>query len=143
MILRWETFRSLEVNAPSEFGNVVELVYGDILASVEKLHPIFLFAGGLGLLLLSFKLIDGVMANLSGEDLAESRFEFWNKKWPMFGLGCLVALVTMSVSIALTILVPLVAKGYAKREDVDPIHHGSQHHHSWRYYAGCLRLELA
>jgi sodium-dependent phosphate cotransporter len=38
----------------------------------------------------------------------------------MFGLGCLVALVTMSVSVALTLLVPLVAKGYAKREHILP-----------------------
>ena len=38
----------------------------------------------------------------------------------MFGLGCLVALITMSVSVALTVLVPLVAKGYAKREDIIP-----------------------
>ena len=38
----------------------------------------------------------------------------------MFGLGCAVALVTMSVSVALTVLVPLVAKGYAKREDIVP-----------------------
>ncbi len=38
----------------------------------------------------------------------------------MFGLGCLVALVTMSVSVALTVLVPLVAKKYVKREDIVP-----------------------
>ncbi len=38
----------------------------------------------------------------------------------MFGLGCAVALVMMSVSVALTVLVPLVAKGYAKREDILP-----------------------
>ena len=38
----------------------------------------------------------------------------------MFGLGCLVALITMSVSVALTVLVPLVAKGYVKREDILP-----------------------
>ena len=38
----------------------------------------------------------------------------------MFGLGCLVALVTMSVSVALTVLVPLVAKKLVKREDIIP-----------------------
>ena len=38
----------------------------------------------------------------------------------MFGLGCLVALIAMSVSVALTVLVPLVAKGYVKREDILP-----------------------
>jgi sodium-dependent phosphate cotransporter len=38
----------------------------------------------------------------------------------MFGLGCAVALVTMSVSVALTILVPLVAKNVVRREYVLP-----------------------
>jgi sodium-dependent phosphate cotransporter len=38
----------------------------------------------------------------------------------MFGLGCAVALVTMSVSVALTILVPLVAKNVVRREHVLP-----------------------
>ncbi len=42
------------------------------------------------------------------------------KKWPMFALGCLVALVTMSVSVALTVLVPLVSKKYVKREHILP-----------------------
>ena len=38
----------------------------------------------------------------------------------MFALGCAVALVTMSVSVALTILVPLVAKNVVRREHVLP-----------------------
>ena len=38
----------------------------------------------------------------------------------MFGLGCLVAFLTLSVSVALTLLVPLVANGYLKREDTIP-----------------------
>jgi hypothetical protein len=38
----------------------------------------------------------------------------------MFGLGCLVAFLTLSVSMALTVLVPLVANGYLKREDTIP-----------------------
>jgi hypothetical protein len=38
----------------------------------------------------------------------------------MFALGSLVALVTMSVSVALTVLVPLVAKKYVKREHILP-----------------------
>src|SRR3546814_1899082 len=40
--------------------------------------------------------------------------------WVMFGIGCLVALLTLSVSMALTVLVPIVANGYLKREDTIP-----------------------
>ena len=38
----------------------------------------------------------------------------------MFLVGCGVALLTLSVSVALTVLVPLVAKGYLKKEDTLP-----------------------
>jgi Na+/phosphate symporter len=78
------------------------------------------FLGGLGVLLVSFKLLDTVMPNMDGEHMSEARLAWLRKKWPMFALGCLVALVAMSVSVALTILVPLVAKGYVKREDILP-----------------------
>ena len=38
----------------------------------------------------------------------------------MFALGCLVATLTLSVSVALTVLVPLAAKGYVKRDEALP-----------------------
>jgi len=95
-------------------------VYGGLLDRVEGLPAAVIFLGGLGVLLLSFKLIDAVMPRLDDGAIESSRAAWLRRKWPMFGLGCLVALITMSVSVALTILVPLVAKGYAKREDILP-----------------------
>ena len=38
----------------------------------------------------------------------------------MFALGCLVATLTLSVSVALTVLVPLASRGYIKREESIP-----------------------
>ena len=38
----------------------------------------------------------------------------------MFALGCLVATLTLSVSVALTVLVPLAFKGYIKRDEALP-----------------------
>jgi Na+/phosphate symporter len=40
--------------------------------------------------------------------------------WTMFLLGCLVATLTLSVSVALTVLVPLAVKGYVKRDEALP-----------------------
>ncbi|MGH2555360.1 MAG: hypothetical protein ACRDHO_06550, partial [Actinomycetota bacterium] len=42
------------------------------------------------------------------------------KPWPMFFLGCLAALLTLSVSVAITALVPLAAKGYVDRREAMP-----------------------
>ena len=42
------------------------------------------------------------------------------KKWPMFLVGCGVTFLTLSVSVSLTLLVPLVAKGYLRRANTLP-----------------------
>jgi sodium-dependent phosphate cotransporter len=60
------------------------------------------------------------MPAFSEETITGTKLAWLKKKWPMFALGSLVALVTMSVSVALTVLVPLVVKGYVKRESIIP-----------------------
>lgn len=119
-LLRWQPFHDLQLVFPQQFGDLIDLVYGGLLARVEELPGLVNFLAGLGVLLLSFKLIDGVMPAMDEGAIGEDRLTWLRRKWPMFGLGCLVALVTMSVSVALTVLVPLVAKKYVKREDILP-----------------------
>lgn len=119
-LLYWGPFSRLDLRFPAQFNNVVDLIYDPILARVEHLPAAVVFLGGLGILLLSFKLIDTVMPTLSQETITSSKLSWLTKKWPMFALGSFVALVTMSVSVALTVLVPLVVKGYVKREAIIP-----------------------
>jgi solute carrier family 34 (sodium-dependent phosphate cotransporter) len=119
-LLRWHPFHALDLQFPNQFADLIDLVYGGLLTRVENLPGAVLFLGGLGVLLLSFKLIDAVLPSLDGEAIGARRLSWLRRKWPMFGLGSLVALVTMSVSVALTVLVPLVAKKYVKREDILP-----------------------
>jgi len=42
------------------------------------------------------------------------------RPWPMFALGCVVATLVLSVSVALTVLVPLASRGYVKRDQSIP-----------------------
>jgi solute carrier family 34 (sodium-dependent phosphate cotransporter) len=119
-LLHWDPFRQLEVQFPAQFGDLIDLIYGGLLQYLKQLPAPLLFLGGLGILLLSFKLLDTVLPEMREELLVESRLGWLLSKWPMFGFGCLVALVTMSVSVALTVLVPLVARGRVKREDIIP-----------------------
>jgi len=120
-ILQWGPFQEVNLTFPAQFSDLIDVVYGPILDRVSDLSPILLFVGGLGILLIAFKLIDDVVPEMSEEKIEHSRALQWlRKKWPMFGLGCLVALVTMSVSVALTVLVPLVTKKYVKREHIFP-----------------------
>ena len=118
-ILSWAPFHSLQLTFPHQFTDIIDLVYGGLLARVEGWNAGIIFAGGLAALLLSFKLIDAVMPELDEQRLGR-RSSWVRRKWPMFALGSLVALITMSVSVALTVLVPLVSKRYVKREDIIP-----------------------
>ena len=119
-ILKFPPFHALNLEFPNQFKDLLDLIYGGILDRVETWPAILVFLGGLGVLLLAFKLIDAVMPELNEETLGEKRVAWLRQKWPMFALGSLVALITMSVSVALTVLVPLVSKKYAKREDIIP-----------------------
>ena len=120
LLLRWEPFQGLTLQFPHQFGDLIDLIYGGLLGRIESWPGLVVFLGGLGVLLLSFKLIDAVIPELDEERLGERRISWLRRKWPMFALGCIVALITMSVSVALSVLVPLVSKKYAKREDIVP-----------------------
>jgi hypothetical protein len=119
-LLQWGPFHSIELQFPHQFAGIIDVIYGGLLARVENLPGGLIFLGGLGVLLVSFKLLDTVMPELDEQTLGEHRLRWLRAKWPMFALGSLVALITMSVSVALTVLVPLVAKKYVKREDILP-----------------------
>jgi solute carrier family 34 (sodium-dependent phosphate cotransporter) len=119
-LLRWDTFHSLELSLPGQLIDLIDLVYGPLLDWAETYSPALVFLGGLACLLLAFKLIDTVLPTLDSDSLQSSRANWLTRKWPMFFLGCAVALVTMSISVALTVLVPLVAKRYVKVDHVLP-----------------------
>jgi solute carrier family 34 (sodium-dependent phosphate cotransporter) len=119
-LLRWDTFRSVELSLPGQLIDLIDLVYGPLLDRAETYSPALVFLGGLACLLLAFKLIDTVLPTLDADSLQSSRGSWLTRKWPMFFLGCAVALVTMSISVALTVLVPLVAKRYVKVDHVLP-----------------------
>jgi sodium-dependent phosphate cotransporter len=118
-LLAWEPYSNVELTFPGQFVDLIDLVYGDVVERAEELPAPVVFLLGLGVLLLAFKLIDAVLPDL--DDASVSRRPAWlRRKWPMFALGSAVALVTMSVSVALTVLIPLVAKNVVRREYVVP-----------------------
>jgi sodium-dependent phosphate cotransporter len=79
-----------------------------------------LFVAGLAMLLVSVRLVDLALPEAADAAALEEHSDWRSRKWVMFGVGSLDALVTMSVSVALTVLVPAVAKGYFRRRQVMP-----------------------
>lgn len=110
----------VNLHAPPSFGNLVNLLYGWMLNRIDSWPPGLLFVGGLILLLVAFKAVDTLVPEVDEARLEGSRVTWLRRKWPMFALGIVVVIATLSVSVALTVLVPLVAKGYVKREDLIP-----------------------
>jgi sodium-dependent phosphate cotransporter len=82
--------------------------------------PALLFVAGVALLAVSFKVLDAMVPAVDETRLRGSRLTWLQGKWPMFALGIVVVIATLSVSVALTVLVPLVAKGYVKRDNLIP-----------------------
>jgi sodium-dependent phosphate cotransporter len=76
---------------------------------------------GLAVLWVSFYLFDRVLPEL---DLQQSRFSqvarLVYRPLPMFILGSALTLITLSVSLSLSLLVPLSARGYIRRENAIP-----------------------
>jgi Na+/phosphate symporter len=79
-----------------------------------------LFLVGLATILVSFNLMDRVLPHVDSDATASKRTAWLKHPWTMFLLGCLVATLTLSVSVALTVLVPLAVKGYVKRDEALP-----------------------
>ena len=98
--------------------SVTDALFGWLPDLLEGAIPGWaLFPIGVGILLGAFSCFDRVLPTVGSDRFAGSRL---SSPWVMFGLGCLVAFLTLSVSMALTLLVPLVANGYLKREDTIP-----------------------
>jgi sodium-dependent phosphate cotransporter len=120
-LLKFGVLDGVHWQASSEINGVIDAAWGPIVSLADRMLPgPLLLVLGLGVILGSFKLLDQVLPSLDGERQAGTREHWLKKPWPMFALGMLAALLTLSVSVALTVLVPLASKGYIRREEAIP-----------------------
>ena len=111
----------LQIGTSPSIRSATDVAFGPVLDAARAILPEWgLFPAGIVVLLVGFWMIDKVMPSVGAEQ-AEQRSDAWYKrKWAMFWLGCGVCLLTLSVSVSLTVLVPLVAKGYLRRANTLP-----------------------
>jgi sodium-dependent phosphate cotransporter len=121
LILRLGWLDGIQWTASGELQNFIDVGWGWAVDLVANNVPQgLLFPIGLAVILVSFKLLDRVLPELDPEK-HHTTHEHWLKKpWPMFFLGCVAALLTLSVAVALTVLVPLASKGYLNRREALP-----------------------
>ncbi len=119
-ILRSGALDGIRLSASEDVLSVIDVIWGPALDALTKLPGWTLLPLGLGLIMVSFRLLDRVLPQLDGERHGGDRRAWLKRPWPMFALGCVVATLTLSVSVALTVLVPLASRGYIKREESIP-----------------------
>jgi len=99
-------------------GTLVEPIAG-LLMGIFPFWAVFLI--GLGIILVSFNLFDKCLPQMS---LKESRVGWVSRlvyrPVVMFFLGALVTMISMSVSVSLSLLIPLSQRGFVRRENVIP-----------------------
>jgi hypothetical protein len=115
-------FDDIRFGSPGALVSFVDLVYDPITErAVEHLPRLALFALGVPALLAAFYIFDRALPNLDAPGATFERISRWaHGRFAMFGFGALVTLVTLSVSLSLTILVPLTMKGYVRRNQLIP-----------------------
>lgn len=115
---------AIQFGAPGALTSILDLIYDPIVAAVVARigrWPLAVFALGMATLLLSFNLLDRALPEMSAERTGFERIgRLVYRPLVMFALGMAITSVTLSVSVSLSILVPLSAKGFIRRENTLP-----------------------
>lgn len=113
---------ALQPHTGALLHSIIDLAISPLAKLIATLLPNWMvFFAGLGVILLSFSLFDKCLPQMT---LKESQFGQLSRlvfrPGVMFLLGALVTMISMSVSLSLSILVPLSARGFVRRENVIP-----------------------
>ena len=115
-------FNGIDVGASPGLATAIQNTGGSVAdRAADALPGLLVFVLGAGALLIAFQLFDRVLPNLEppGPRL-ERVLAFFHRPLMMFLMGGLVTLLTLSVSISLTLLVPLSMKGIVRRHGIVP-----------------------
>jgi sodium-dependent phosphate cotransporter len=111
----------VNLHATDELEATLSVIWGPTVDWISSIVPdALLFLVGLLVILASFKLLDLVLPQVSSDSTVSKRASWLKRPWTMFALGCIVATLTLSVSVALTVLIPLAVKGYVRRDEALP-----------------------
>lgn len=121
LALRGGWLEGIRFGSPRTLSSIIDLVYGPITDATRATMPdLVTFMVGFACLLLAFRLFDRALPAVDAETL-QTRWGRWlDRPLATFLLGVAVTSITLSVSVSLTILVPLASRGYVRRDQVIP-----------------------
>ena len=127
VMLRSGVFDSVRFGSPDVIKGVNE-AYKPAVDFFDSFLPLLgLFVVGVVAVVASLKLFDAALPSLESTDERVLRaVEFFHQKMTMFVLGIVMTVLTVSVAVSLTILVPLSMKGIVRRRNIIPYVMGAQ-----------------
>jgi Na+/phosphate symporter len=123
VILTNDLFGMPNVAADNPLTSLVDTIFDPVMNGIRRtgIPGWFEFVLGVGSLLLAFNLLDRALPEMHAGTTAFRRIgQLIYRPTAMFILGALVTSITMSVSVSLSILVPLSARGMVRRENTIP-----------------------
>lgn len=122
LILKEGWLEGVRVGSPGALRSVVGAVSDPVVGPLTDGVPgVVAFLVGVGVLVGAFALFDRALPSLERPGpRIEALSAALQRRYAMFAFGSLMTLVTLSVSLSVTILVPLALKGYVRRDRVVP-----------------------
>ena len=122
LLLHTGVLDGIQLRSGTVLHSAMDIAVEPVAGVATSLLPEWtVFVFGLGVILVSFHLFDKCLPQMT---LKESQLGWMSRlvyrPWVMFVLGALITLISMSVSLSLSILVPLSARGFVRRENVIP-----------------------
>ncbi|MCS6805763.1 MAG: hypothetical protein RMM98_09355 [Acidobacteriota bacterium] len=94
---------------------------GRVALAGLNVGPGLIFLIGLGLLMLSFKIVDKALPDWRKQEIDHQKFvDLLHSPFTMFLLGFAITLISPSVTVSCGLLVPLYAKGYIQASRLVP-----------------------
>ncbi len=122
VILQTGLLDQVQLSSGMLLSSIIDLIFEPIVRTLVAFLPNWsLFLVGLGIIILSFNLFDRCLPQMTVKESQVghmSRLVY--RPWVMFALGAAITMISMSVSVSLSILVPLSARGFVRRENVIP-----------------------
>lgn len=127
VLLKSGTLDGVRFGSPGLIKGVNE-AYKPAVDFFDSFLPLLgLFAIGVAAVVISLKMFDAALPSLESTDARFQRVvEFLHQKFAMFILGIAITVLTVSVAVSLTILVPLSMKGIVRRKNIIPYVMGAQ-----------------
>ncbi len=121
-ILQSGRLDSIHVDSNILVQSLMDSLFTPIISGIDRYFPAWsLFLIGLIIILLSFNLFDRCLPQMAIKESRVGRVSrIVYQPWVMFLLGAGITLISMSVSVSLSILVPLSNRGFIRRENVVP-----------------------